>query len=196
MTNGPRYVVKYRRRRKGLTNYKKRLELLKSRKPRLVVRKSSNTILCQVVEYNSVGDKVIVTFSSKDLKKYGYKGHTGNIPAAYLTGFACGLMALKKGIKEAIFDTGLFNLTKGCKIYATLKGAVDSGLNIPHNEKVFPQERVVQGYHIANYAKILKAEKPEEYEKRFSKMLENKFEPENFVEHFQEVKKRVMGEHS
>jgi len=196
MTNGPRYVVKYRRRRKGLTNYKKRLKLLKSGMPRLVVRRSNNTISCQIVKYNPTGDEVIVSFSSNKLIKYGYKGHTGNIPAAYLAGFACGLIALKKGIKDVVFDSGLFNLTKGCKIYAALKGAVDSGLNIPHDEKVFPQERVVQGYHISNYAKILKADKPERYEKVFSKMLKNNFEPENFVEHFQEIKKRIAGEHS
>ncbi len=196
MAEGPRYIVKYRRRRKGLTNYKKRLLLLKSGKLRFVVRRGNNNITCQIVEYHPEGDKTLVSVSSTQLKKYGYKGHTGNIPAAYLTGLICGLKAVKLGIKEAILDTGLYNLTKGNRVYAALKGAVDAGLIIPHDEKVFPQERVIQGYPIADYAKILKAKKPEEYEKIFSKVLENKFEPENFVEHFLEVKKRVMGEHS
>ncbi len=195
MAEGPRYIVKYKRRRKGLTNYKKRLTLLKSGKMRFVVRKSNNSITCQIVKYNPKGDEVKVSVSSLQLKQYGYKGNTSNIPAAYLTGYLCALKAIKKGIKDAILDTGLYNLTKGCKIYAALKGAVDGELNIPHDEKVFPKERVIQGYHIEDYAKILKAENPEEYEKKFSEVLKNKLEPDKFVEHFQEVKKRISGEH-
>lgn len=195
MAEGPRYIVKYRRRRKGLTNYRKRLELLKSGKLRFVIRKSNNSVVCQIIKYTPKGDETLISVSSLQLKKYGYKGHTGNIPAAYLTGYLCALKAIRKGINDAILDTGLYNLTKGCRIYAALKGAIDGGLKIPHDEKIFPQERVVQGYHIADYAKILKAENPEEYERKFSKILENKLEPENFVEHFQEVKKRISGEH-
>ncbi|MCD6547434.1 MAG: 50S ribosomal protein L18 [Nanoarchaeota archaeon] len=193
---GPRYKVAYRRRRKGLTNYKKRLALLKSGKIRFVVRKSNNNVICQLIEYHPDGDKTLLSVSSKDLVKYGYKGHTGNVPAAYLTGLMCGLKAIKKGIKSAVFDMGLYRSTKGSRLYAALKGAVEAGLDIPHDEKVFPQERRIKGYHIADYAQVLKAEKPEEYEKKFFKILERKLEPEKFVEHFDEVKKRIMGEFS
>ncbi len=148
MAEGPTYVMKYRRRRKGLTNYNKRLKLLKSGKPRFVVRVSNNSTICQVVEYKPDGDNTLISFDSLKLKNYDYKGHTGNVTAAYFAGFACGLISIKKGIKEVILDTGLHRLTKGCRIYAALKGAVDAGLKIPHNEKVFPQERRIQGYHI------------------------------------------------
>ncbi len=41
MTMGPRYVVKFRRRRDGMTYYQKRLQYLKSGIPRLVVRTSN-----------------------------------------------------------------------------------------------------------------------------------------------------------
>ena len=196
MATGPKYKVQYRRRRKGLTDYKKRLKLLKSGIPRLVVRISNNSAICQIVEYLPDGDKTILSASSLLLKKYGYKGHSGNIPAAYLTGLMCGLKAVKKGVKKVILDTGLYNLTKGSRVYSVLKGVIDSGLDVPYNEKVLPQNRAVQGYNIENYAKILKAENMEEFEKRFSKILENKLEPDKFVEHFQEVKKRIMGEFS
>lgn len=195
MAKGPTYVVKYRRRRKGLTNYNKRLKLLKSGKPRFVVRASNNSINCQLVEYHSNGDKTLINFNSTELKKYGYKGNTGNIPAAYFAGFAFGLKAIKKNINEAILDTGLHRLTKGCKVYATLKGAVDAGLKINHNEKIFPNERRIQGYHISEYAKILNSNNPEKYEMVFSNILKNGIKPEDFVEHFQEVKKRIEGEH-
>lgn len=196
MAVGSKYRVQYRRRRKGSTNYKKRLKLLKSGIIRLVVRISNNSTNCQIIEYYPDGDKTLVSASSLSLKKYDYKGHTGNIPAAYLTGLMCGLKAVKKGVKKAILDTGLYNLTRGSRIYAALKGVIDAGLEVPHNDKVLPQNRVVQGYNIENYAKILKAKDMEEYEKRFSNILENKLEPDKFVEHFQEVKKRIMGEFS
>lgn len=193
---GPKYIVKYRRRRKGLTNYKKRLALLKSGKLRFVVRKSNNATTCQIIEYYPDGDKTLISSSSLILKKYGYKGNCGNVPAAYLTGLMCGLKAIKKGINEAILDAGLYTLTKGSRIYAALKGAIDSGLKIPHDEEILPKERIVQGYHIQNYAKILKEKDPENYEKRFSKILKRGLEPEKFVEHFLEIKKRIIGEFS
>lgn len=196
MAYGPSYKVDYRRKRKGLTNYKKRLKLLSSGKPRFVVRKSNNAVTCQIIAYDAKGDKTIVTSSSLMLKKYGYKGHTGNLPAAYLAGFMCGLKAKKHNITEAILDIGLYRSTKGSKIYAALKGAVDAGIKIPHNAKIIPEERRIKGYHIADYAKILKAKDPQKYEKLFSEMLKNKMLPEHMVEHFEEVKKRISGEHS
>ncbi len=195
MAKGPTYVVKYKRRRKGLTNYNKRLKLLKSDKLRFVVRASKNSTNCQLIEYHPDGDKTLINFNSLELKKYGYKGHTGNISAAYFAGFACGLKAIKENKKEAVLDTGLHRLTKGCRVYAALKGAVDAGLKINHNEKIFPNERRIQGYHIAEYAKILASNNPEKYEMLFSNMLKKGVKPEDFVEHFQEVKKRIEGEH-
>jgi large subunit ribosomal protein L18 len=194
MANKSTYRVAYRRSK--LTNYHKRLRLLKSGMTRLVIRKSNNATLCQMIEYTEKGDKTIVTATSLDLTKYGYKGHTGNIPAAYLTGYMCGLKAKKKKVKEAILDTGLYRSTKGSVIYAALKGAIDAGINIAADAKIFPEERRIKGYHIANYGATLRAKKPEEYEKIFFKMLEKKLEPEKFVEHFDEVKKRLSGEFS
>ncbi|MBT3583115.1 50S ribosomal protein L18, partial [Candidatus Woesearchaeota archaeon] len=48
MASGPRYTVKFRRRRAGKTNYHNRLALLLSRKPRLVIRKTNKYIICQI----------------------------------------------------------------------------------------------------------------------------------------------------
>ena len=45
MATGPRYAVKFRRRREGKTDYKKRLNLLKSELPRFIVRISNKYIL-------------------------------------------------------------------------------------------------------------------------------------------------------
>ena len=59
MTQGPRYHVKPRRRREGKTDYRKRLRLLRSRKIRMVVRKSLKNTQVQLVEYKE-GDLIQV----------------------------------------------------------------------------------------------------------------------------------------
>ena len=61
MAHGAKYRVPFRRRREGKTDYRKRLKLLLSRKPRLVVRKSLNNIIAQIVEYDEKGDRVVVS---------------------------------------------------------------------------------------------------------------------------------------
>lgn len=153
MAKGPTYVVHYRRKRKKKTDYKKRLGLLKSGLPRLVVRKSNKHVIVQLVKYESEGDKVTASAHSKDLKKFGWKYSTSNLPAAYLTGLLCGKRALNK-TKDAILDLGKQSLTKGSGIYAALKGAIDAGMNIPADESVFPPEARVSGEHIAAHKKI------------------------------------------
>jgi len=101
MATGPTYLVKFRRRRKNITDYGKRLKLLKSKKPRLVVRRFLNNIIAQITLYNEKGDKTLLTIHSKILeKKYGWKGHRGNLPTAYLVGLLAGLEAKKKELKK------------------------------------------------------------------------------------------------
>lgn len=190
MRGKPR-IIPHRRRREGRTDYRKRLKLLKSGKPRFVVRKSSRLIQCQVIEYEPKGDKTLVTATSKDLQKFGWKAYPSNIPASYLIGFLCGARAKKSGIKECVLDIGLHPSTSGSKLYAALKGALDAGLNIPCSSKVLPSEERIQGIHIQKYAELLKKEKPEEYKKRFSEYLKNRILPEELPKHFQEIKEKI-----
>ena len=68
----------FRRKLQGKTNYRKRLELLKSNALRIVVRKSLKNITVQAVEYHPDGDKTLFTVTSKDLKEYGWKGYGRN----------------------------------------------------------------------------------------------------------------------
>ena len=187
-----RYVVTERRRRKGLTDYRQRLALLKSRKPRLVIRKSSNNITCQVIEYSREGDKTIVSVNSNSLSKYGWKGHSGNLPGAYLVGLLCGVEARKRKVNDAVMDSGLFISTPGSRIYSALRGALDSGLEIPHSEEILPKEERFNGSHIAEYSKRIKSENPKDYEKRFSAYLKKGVSPENLPGHFDEVKKKIL----
>lgn len=138
------YSMKFRRRREGKTDYRKRLALLKSRKPRLVVRVTGNKVIAQVIGYKPEGDRVLATANSFDIKKMGYTGHTGNAEAAFLTGMLCAKKAMKTGVKEVVLDIGLHTPVNGSNIFAALKGAVEGGLNVPHDEKCFPPEERVK----------------------------------------------------
>jgi len=141
-------TIKFKRKRQGKTNYKKRLKLLLSETPRLVVRKSLKNISMQIIEYRPKGDVVIASAHSSELKKMGWNLSQGNIPAAYLTGYLIGKRSHTKKIQKAILDTGFHTSTKGNRIYAALKGAVDAKLNIPHSDDQLPTEERINGNHI------------------------------------------------
>lgn len=148
MAKGPRYSVKFRREREGKTNYKRRLALLKSKLPRFVVRISNKNVLCQLISHEAEGDRIMASGSSKELAKLGWKGSCSNMPAAYMTGYLCGKKAAKAKAKKAVLDMGFRDVVKGSKVFASLKGAVDAGLEIPHDEAVFPAPERLEGAHI------------------------------------------------
>ncbi|MCG2825918.1 MAG: 50S ribosomal protein L18 [Thermoplasmatales archaeon] len=149
MAEGPRYRVKFRRRRDGKTDYRCRLKLLKSNLPRAVVRKTLNNITVQFAEYAPDGDKIICSGSGFELKKLGWKYSTANIPAAYLTGLLTGKRAVKNNIKNAVLDIGLQRPVKGSKVFASLKGMIDAGLSTPHDKDMLPSDDRVMGAHIS-----------------------------------------------
>lgn len=153
MATGPRYKVPMKRRIEGKTNYHTRLALLLSEKDRVVVRKSTKNIQVQLIGHNPCGDETYVSSISTDLKNYGYNKSKSNICAAYLTGLLFGYRALKKGYNFGILDIGLHASTKGSKIYALLKGVIDSGLDIPHDPIVFPDNDRINGKFISEYHK-------------------------------------------
>jgi large subunit ribosomal protein L18 len=64
-TSTTRRTVPYRRKREGKTNYKKRLEYLKSKSTRLVIRKTNKHVIMQLVQYHPDGDHVLIGVSSK-----------------------------------------------------------------------------------------------------------------------------------
>jgi large subunit ribosomal protein L18 len=175
MAKGPRYRIDFRRRNEGKTNYHKRLKLLKSRQLRVVIRASTNHIRVQIIDSKLGGDKVLISAFSKELtSKYGWAANTGNLPASYLTGYLTGLRAKSKKIESGIFDLGIFYHKN--RILAACKGIIDAGLNIPHGEDFFPEilEQRIKGTHIENYAKLLKKEDPEKYNRIFSGYLKDK----------------------
>ncbi len=192
MARGPRYCVPFRRRLEGKTDYKARKVLLLSGKPRLVTRGTLQNMIAQIIVAKPHGDEVVISAHSRELSKtYGWKAPRGNLPAAYLTGFLCGLKAKAKGVKEAILDVGLNSPSKGARVFAVLKGVLDAGVNVPYSEEKLPDEKRIRGEHIAEYAESL-ASNPEEYQTRFSKYLKQKLPPEKLPKHFAEVKKSII----
>lgn len=142
--------MQFKRRRLGKTDYKRRLKLLSSDKPRLVVRRSLNYITTQIVKPDKKGDVVLAGLTSRQLKKLNWNFACDNLPASYLTGLLIGKLSQKKKINEVILDSGLYQSTKGNKIYAVVKGAKDAGLNISVGEEVLPSEERIKGKHISD----------------------------------------------
>jgi len=123
--------VDLRRKREKKTNYKKRLKYLKSKKYRIVIRRSNKYITIQLVKYEENGDKTLLSINSKMLSKVGWEGSFKNREAAYLSGYLFGMKCLKEDLKEGIIDLGLQNFNnKTGKLAAVIKGIKDSGMNI------------------------------------------------------------------
>ena len=163
MKLSPRYRMPFKRTREGKTDYQRRLKLLKSRRPRLVVRRSLNYITAQIVGFDKQGDKTIISAYSRQLKKLGWKFACDNLPAAYLTGLAIGKQAVKNNIMEVVLDSGLYASSKGNRIYAVVKGAIDAGLNIPVSKEILPSDDRIAGKHITANEKF--KELPSAFEK-------------------------------
>ena len=143
--------MKPKRRREGKTDYKARVEMLKSRKPRVVFRKTNRYIIGQYTKSKEAKDYVVVGVNSKELLKYGWpsdlKGSLKSIPASYLTGFLLGKKVLDKNGEESIFDLGLLRNVKKSRAYSFLKGAIDAGMKIKCNAE-FPDESRIRGRHL------------------------------------------------
>ncbi len=188
---GPAYKVAFRRRRKGLTNYAKRLALVKGMAPRMVVRSSSKGILVQFVEFSKQGDKVIAAAGSKSLKQHGWQPRC-NSPTAYLCGLLAGKSAAKKGVKNFNLDMGMQKPSKGSIAFAALRGAIDSGLKTNYSEGMIADERIT-GAAIEKYAKALKQSDENKYSKIFSSYIKEGFDPGKMVEKFNSVKEKIIG---
>jgi len=190
-TKKPKTVL-YRRKREQKTNYQRRLKLLLSGKPRLVVRFTNSKIIAQIIEFTTSGDKVLAAVDAFALKKLGWNYSCKNIPAAYLTGLLLSKTAQEKNCKEVILDTGLKTALGKSRIYAFLKGVLDAGLTVPYgNEKIFPNEERLSGKHITDFASQLKGNK-ELYERNFSRYLKSNSLPEQIAEDFKMIKQKIM----
>jgi large subunit ribosomal protein L18 len=138
----PTHRVQFRRRREGKTDYAKRLALVKSGLPRMVVRRSNKDIVVQFVEFDANGDKTLLTVNGAKLKKnFGFPAKR-NSWTAYLAGLYAGKLAMEKGVKSFVLDMGRYTASKGSMLFAALKGATDAGLESDFNEEMVPSDKL------------------------------------------------------
>lgn len=180
-----------------------------SPKYRLVVRITNKNVINQLTFAQLSGDRVVASAYAHELPRYGVTVGLTNYSAAYCTGLLLarrhlknlGLDKLYSGAEEingeeyhvegednsrrpfkALLDVGLARTTTGAKVFASLKGAADGGLDVPHNAKRFVgfadgslnsevlRSHIVGG-HIANYMKEMQEADDERYKAHFSKYV-------------------------
>lgn len=147
MSRKSSYHQYLKRKREGKTDYAQRLEYIKSDHPRAVVRLSNNYVLVQLISYNGEGDGTVASAHSKELKDFGWVLNAKNTPAAYLTGYLCGLR-VKGDLKRVIPDVGLKKPSQQSKKYASFKGLNDAGLKTKVRDEVVPAASRIKGEHI------------------------------------------------
>lgn len=184
------YVHTLKRIRSNKTNYRKRAALLIGRHSFVTVKVSAQNVTAQMIKPTSSGDIVLASAHSRELAKQGWKGAFNNLPACYLTGLLLGKKALAKDIKNAVLYIGKDHFTS--RVASCLKGIVDSGIDMPASEESLPDEKRISGQHIAEYADILK-ENQEEFTSRFSALLNNGLNPQDYPTHFEEIRSKISG---
>jgi len=202
-----------------------------SPKYRLVVRFTNTDVICQIVYATLKSDMVMSAAYAHELKNYGVKGGWTNYAASYATGLLIARRVLNKLnldklylgqekpdgkkflVKEVpgenrpfyvLLDVGLRRTTTGSRLFSALKGAVDGGLEIPHNNRRFvgynsdtdkfdPSvlRKHIFGVHVADYMKKLKSEDPGKYQKHFSEYIKNGVGPEGVEKMWQEAHKQI-----
>ena len=105
---------------------------------------------------------------------------------------------------NVILDLGLTRVTTGNKVFAAMKGAVDGGFNIPHNEKRFPGYKKnenfdletmrdrIEGRHILEFMELLKEEDEEKYSKQFKCLFDKNITPTEYFQMNREVIKNII----
>lgn len=184
------YIRTLKRIRNNKTNYRKRKAVLISRRNFITIKTSNQNVHCQLIKPNLRGDTVISFSNSTELGKYGWKGSSNNLSASFLVGLLMGRKMLGKGNNSAILYTGKTSFTS--KVAACLKGVASAGVEIPLSEEAFPDENRINGTHVSKYAADLKKDK-DLYEKRFSKLISNDLDPEDYPKHFEDIKNKILS---
>jgi len=158
-----------KRRRERKTDYLKRIKMLKSKKPRIVFRKTNKYLIAQYVISKESKDSIKIGINSKSLLKYGWPkekiGSLKSISAAYLTGYLIGKKILKNKLETPIVDFGMIRTLYKTRVFAFLKGLIDSGIEIPCKEEAFPEEERIMKKEVNVNEIKSKIEKAEPFEK-------------------------------
>jgi len=204
-------------------------------KYRLIVRVTNKDVICQIAYAKIKGDVVMTAAYAHELPKYGLKTGLTNYAGAYATGLLLarrhltklGLAQKYQGKPEvtgedwtynldeiegpkpfkAFLDAGLARTSTGAKLFASLKGACDGGLHVPHSDTRFAGystekkklntevfRKYIFGGHVADYMKKLSESDPERYQKQFSKYIANGVKPEDVKTLYENVHKAIRAD--
>jgi len=203
-------------------------------KYRFVVRISNRYVTCQIVYATIAGDVTVAAAYSHELPKYGLSVGLANYSAAYATGLLLARRVLHKfnlgevyegntedpgkdyQVEQAegkprpfrcYLDVGLARTSTGAKVFGALKGALDGGLDIPHNEKRFAgydkddkkldtetHAQYIMGGIIGEYAAELQEEEPEKYARQFAKYLAEDIDPEDMEDLYKELHEKIRAD--
>ena len=203
-------------------------------KYRLVVRFSTRDITAQIVHATLAGDVILCAAYAHELPRYGLTVGLTNYAAAYATGLlvarraltVLGLADTYTGAEEAtgedftveevdgaprpftvLLDTGLKRTSTGSKVFATLKGALDGGLDVPHSEKRFvgydaaekaldaeTLQKYVLGGHVGEYMEELAEEDPERYQAQFARFVQAGVGPDDLEALYRKVHAAIRAD--
>lgn len=205
-------------------------------KYRLIVRFTNTDVIAQVAYARIEGDKIIAAAYAHELPRYGVKVGLTNYSAAYCTGLLLARRILTKlnladkyeGVAEAtgdeynveamgsgprpfrcFLDVGLTRTTTGNRVFAVMKGAVDGGLDIPHNMKRLvgydaeSQEHnsetlrhYLYGGHVADYMRHLMEEDEEKYKAHFSRFIKEGITADNLEQMYKDAHAKIREDPS
>eukprot|EP00307_Rebecca_sp_RCC1486_P012100 CAMPEP_0119407784 /NCGR_PEP_ID=MMETSP1335-20130426/1564_1 /TAXON_ID=259385 /ORGANISM="Chrysoculter rhomboideus, Strain RCC1486" /LENGTH=373 /DNA_ID=CAMNT_0007431941 /DNA_START=36 /DNA_END=1157 /DNA_ORIENTATION=+ len=205
-------------------------------KYRLVVRITNKDVICQIVDAKIQGDIVVCAAYSHELPNYGIKVGLTNWAACYATGLLLARRTLQKfGLDEkyegqtepdgemyqveedddgprpftCVLDVGLVRTTTGNRVFGALKGAVDGGLDIPHNQKRLPGydpeekeldaetcKKYIFGGHVQEYMEMLQEDDEDRYQSQFAKYIENDIGPDDLEEMYQNAHEAIREDPS
>jgi len=202
-------------------------------KYRLIVRSTNKDVVAQVAYSRLQGDIIIAAAYSHELPKYGLKVGLTNYAAHYCTGLLLARRLLNKYKLDKLYvgqeevdgaeynvepvddgpapfrcflDVGLTRTTTGNKVFGALKGAVDGGLDIPHNCKRFPGYdndgknfdaethcNYIFGGNVADYMRHLAEEDNDAFEKQFARYIKNGLSADSLEEMYEKVHENIRA---
>jgi large subunit ribosomal protein L18 len=184
--------MKFRRRREAKTDYKSRLAIVSGGLDRIVIRKTSRTLVSQVSRYSEKGDVTLAQANSSELAAFKWPARS-NRPTAYLLG-----LLLAKKIKadgkfkdgEFVLDIGLSAPVKNSIPFVFAKGCVDGGMNLRNGIKI---EENVYNCSDSKYAKELKEKDPEKYQKQYSEYIKAGVDATALGSIFKQAKELILN---
>jgi len=200
------------------------------------VRHTNKDVVAQIIKSKINGDFVVTSAYAHELKRYGITLGLTNYSSTYAVGLLIARRLLQKlgldkkfeGVKNpngeifhvedsgdgphpftALLDVGLKRTTTGCRVFAALKGAVDGGLNVPHNEKRFvgynKEEKAFKadslrkhifGAHVGDYMKHLRTANPSQYDSQFARFIKAGIDEKKIEDYYKKAHTAIRADPS